>query len=155
MKVGPHLGQAGQLVLELGQLYLKTALVGLGVLGEDVENQARAVDDLGLDRFFQGTLLGRRKLVVGDQNRVAGLGLGRDQLVDLAFADVVVGIQVAAVLPLRTHHLSAGGVGQACQLPYRLLCGPSRVVTGVHGDEKCALFGRRQIDHVLWHTDPA
>ena len=42
--------QARQQVLQLGQLDLGLALAALGVLGEDVEDQRGAVDDLDLDR---------------------------------------------------------------------------------------------------------
>ena len=125
----------------------------LGVLGEDVEDEARTVDDLGLHGFFEGALLGRREFVVRDQNGVAGLRLGRDQLIYLALAHVVVGVDMAAVLPLRTDDFCAGGVRQACQLPYRLLGGPAGVVAGVDGNEKGALLWRREIDHVLRHTN--
>src|SRR5699024_11035338 len=38
--------QSGQQVLQLGQLHLGLALPGLGVLGEDVQDEGGAVDDL-------------------------------------------------------------------------------------------------------------
>ena len=49
-QVGPQLGQARQLVLELGELDLEPALVGLGVEREDVEDQPAAVDDLDVEQ---------------------------------------------------------------------------------------------------------
>ena len=150
-KVGPHPSQPRQLVLELRQLDLEAAFVGLGVQGEDVEDQARAIDDLGLDGLFEGALLGGRKLVVGDQDGVAGLRLCGDELVDLALADVPVGVDMAAVLPLRADDLGAGGVGQAGQLGDRLLGRPARILAAVDGHEKGALHRRGQIDHVFGH----
>jgi hypothetical protein len=39
-------GEAGQLVFELGEFYLKLALAGPGVTGEDVEDELRTVDDV-------------------------------------------------------------------------------------------------------------
>jgi len=42
----------------LGQLNLQLAFVSAGVAAEDVENQSGAVDYLGLERFFQVSLLG-------------------------------------------------------------------------------------------------
>ncbi len=39
-------GEAGQLVFELCEFYLKLAFAGLGVAGEDVEDELRTVDDV-------------------------------------------------------------------------------------------------------------
>jgi len=49
--------QPRQQVLVLSQFNLQLALVGAGVAAEDVENQSGAVDYLGLERFFQVSLL--------------------------------------------------------------------------------------------------
>ena len=85
-QVRPHAGQARQLVLQLGQLHLEAPLVGPGVLGEDVEDQAAPVDDLDLEELLEGALLARRQLVVGDEDAEAGLRLRREQLLGLALA---------------------------------------------------------------------
>ena len=107
-EVGPQPGEARQLVLELGELDLEAALVGLGVLGEDVEDEPAAVDDLDVEEALERLLLGRAQLVVGDEEVEAGLRLGRDELLRLALADVPVGVDVAAVLPLGADDLGAG-----------------------------------------------
>ena len=112
-QVRPEPGQARQLVLELGQLDLEAALVGPGVLGEDVEDQPAAVDDLDVEEPLERLLLAGRELVVGDEEVEAGLALGRDELLGLALADVPVGIDVAAVLPLGADDLGPGGRGEA------------------------------------------
>jgi len=57
-QVGPLSNQPRQQVLVLSQFNLQLALVGAGVAAEDVENQSGAVDYLGLERFFQVSLLG-------------------------------------------------------------------------------------------------
>jgi hypothetical protein len=50
------------------------------VLGEDVEDQGRAVDDLDLDDVLEGAALARRELGVGDD----GVGaLGDDDVAQL------------------------------------------------------------------------
>src|SRR5581483_6279994 len=49
-EVLPHPAHARQVVLELRELDLELALGGDGVLGEDVEDQLRAVDDARLER---------------------------------------------------------------------------------------------------------
>jgi hypothetical protein len=58
-KVGPQLGEARELVLELGQLDLQATLVGLGVEREDVEDQPAAIDDLDVEQPFERALLRR------------------------------------------------------------------------------------------------
>jgi hypothetical protein len=58
-QVGPEAGQPRQLVLELGELDLQPPLVGLGMLGEDVEDQPAAVDDLDVQQALEGLLLAR------------------------------------------------------------------------------------------------
>ena len=126
-EVGPQPGQPRQLVLELGQLHLEAALVGLRVLGEDVEDQPAPVDDLDLEQLLEGPLLAGRQLVVGDEDVEAGLALGGDELLGLALADVPVRVDVAAVLPLGADDLGAGGRGQAGQLGERILGGPAGV----------------------------
>ena len=115
-EVGPHPRQARQLVFELGKLHLETALVGLGVHREDVQDQPAAVDDLDLEQLLEGSLLGRRELVVGDQHVEAGLALRAEQLLGPALAHVPVRIDVAPVLPLGADDLGTGGHRQAGQL---------------------------------------
>ena len=66
-QVGPQLGQPRQLVLELGELDLEAALVGLRMEREDVEDQPAAVDDLDVEQALERALLGGRQLVVGDR----------------------------------------------------------------------------------------
>ena len=150
-QVGPQPGQARQLVLELGELDLEPALVGLRVQGEDVEDQPAAVDDLDVEQALERLLLAGRQLVVGDEEVEAGLALGRDELLGLALADVPVGVDVAAVLPLGADHVGAGGVGQAGELGERVLGRPAVVGAGVDGDQEGLLDGRREIDQVVGH----
>ena len=106
-QVGPQPGQARQLVLELGELDLEPALVGLGVQREDVEDQPAAVDDLDLEQLLERALLGGRQLVVGDEHVEAGLALGGDELLGLALADIPVRVDVAAVLPFGADDVGA------------------------------------------------
>jgi hypothetical protein len=67
-EVGPHPGQAGQAVFELGELDLEPALVRLGTAGEDVEDEGRPVDDLDVEGLLEVTKLGGRELVVADDH---------------------------------------------------------------------------------------
>ena len=63
-------------VLQLGEFDLGLALLGAGVLGEDVEDQRGAVDDLDLDDLLQLLQLAGGQLAVAD-HRVGALGLRR------------------------------------------------------------------------------
>ena len=65
-------------VLQLGQLDLRLALLGLRVLGEDVEDQRGAVDDLDLDPVLEVAQLAGRELAVADDGVGAG-GLRRSR----------------------------------------------------------------------------
>ena len=148
-QVGPEARQARQLVLELGELDLEAALVGLRVEGEDVEDQPAAVDDLDLEQALERLLLARRQLVVGDEEVEPGLALRLGQLLGLALADIPVRVDVAAVLPLRADDLRPGGRREVGELAERLLGRPAAVVAGVDRDEESLLRGRREVDHVV------
>ena len=137
-EVGPEPRQARQLVLELGELDLEAALVGPGVLGEDVEDQPAAVDDLDLDQLLERLLLRRRQLVVGDEQVEAGLGLGVEQLLGLALADVPVRVDVPAVLPLGAHDVGPRREGEVGELGQRVLGVPAGLGAGVDRDEEGA-----------------
>ena len=148
-QVGPQSGQPGQLVFELGELDLEAALVGLGVQREDVEDQPAAVDDLDVEQLLQGALLARRELVVRDEHVEAGLALGRGELLRLALADVPVGVDVAAVLPLGADHLRPGGDGQVGELGQGFLRGPAGIVAGVDRDQERLLGDVFELDQLV------
>ena len=118
----------------------------LRVEREDVEDQPAAVDHLDLEELLEGALLGRRQLVVGDQEVEAGLALGARELLGLALADVPVRIDVAAVLPFGADHIGAGGRGQVGELRERILGGPAVITAGVDGDEEGLLDGGSEVD---------
>jgi hypothetical protein len=60
----PHPGQPRQPVLQLGQLDLETAFVGLGPAREHIENERRAVDDHHVELLLEVALLARRELAI-------------------------------------------------------------------------------------------
>ena len=152
LKVGPEAGQARQLVLELRELDLEAALVGLRMEREDVEDQAAPVDHLDLEELLERALLGGRQLVVGDQDVEPGLALGRDEILRLALADIPVGVDVAAVLPFGADHVGTGRGGQAGELGERILGRPAVFGAGIHGHEERLFDGRCEIDHVGGHV---
>ena len=102
---------------------------------------------LDVEQALERLLLRGRELVVGDEQVEARLALGREQLLGLALADVPVGIDVAAVLPLGADDVRAGRHGEAGELAERVFGGPAGIVAGVDGEQECALGGRRDFDH--------
>ena len=89
LEVLPHAPHARQVVLELRELDLELPLGAHGVLGEDVEDQLRAVDHARLSsassrkRCCDGI-----ELVVDEQALGLGVGEALLQLLELALADV-------------------------------------------------------------------
>ena len=77
---------------QLGQLDLQLALEGAGALGEDVEDQARAVEGAAGEEALEVALLARRQRVI-DEDEVGTRGLdGRLDLLGLAAAHEQAGV---------------------------------------------------------------
>jgi hypothetical protein len=108
--------QPGQHVLHLGERDLRLALAGLGVLGEDVQDQRGPVHDLDLDHLFEVGQLGRGELAVADHRVRAGLHDDVAQLLGLAGADVGGGVGPVPALDQRVQDHRARGLGQGGQL---------------------------------------
>ena len=114
--------QPRQHVLHLRQRDLRLALPGLGVLGEDVEDQRGPVDDLDLDDVLQAGAAGR-----GSAHRRRSRCRRRSPTTmsrssrGLARADV--GRRVGLVAPLdhAVEHHRAGGLGERGQLAQGVL----------------------------------
>jgi succinyl-diaminopimelate desuccinylase len=127
-EVLPHPAHSRQVVFELGELDLELSLRGHGVLREDVEDQLRPVDDPGLERVFERSLLRWTQLVVDDEHLRARITVRLLQLLELPFADVRAGIRQPAVLDDPAHRLDTrrprqllelrqlvGAVGSLCE----------------------------------------
>ena len=118
--------QAREPVAELGQLHLHHALLALGVLGEDVEDQRDAVDHVDREQLLEVALLRGRELVVEhdevDVERVGELL----QLLGLARADVGRGVGRVASLQHELDRIRAGGVDEQRELLERRLARPRR-----------------------------
>ena len=91
------------------------------VLGEDVEDQLRAVDDARLERVLERPLLGRVELVVDEQHVGAGVRVERLQLLELALADVRARVRLRAVLDELADGLDARGARELAELAELLL----------------------------------
>ncbi len=76
LEVLPLADQTRQQIGELGQLHLELALHRARALGEDVEDESRAVDDPAPQRAAQVALLNGRERIVGDHQVGASALLG-------------------------------------------------------------------------------
>ena len=108
-------------VVELGQLDLGLALLGLRVLGEDVEDQRGPVDDLDLEPVLEVPQLAGRELAVADHGVGAGGLHDLAHAVDLAAADVRRGVGLLPALVDRVEDLGAGRLGEQGELGHRVL----------------------------------
>src|SRR5262249_40409523 len=117
----PLAHEARQEVGELGQLDLQLALHGARTLGEDVEDERGAVDDLEAERAAEVALLHGRERIVGDHEIGALTLRGRLELVHLALAEVELRRGRLALLGDPAHHFRARRFGEAAQLVERFL----------------------------------
>ena len=116
LEVRPEPAHAREVVLQLRKLDLELALGRVRVVGEDVEDDRRPVDDRDAERFLDVALLARQQLVVtGDQVRVRVLD-GAFQLLELAAPEVTVGVGLLAPLDELAHSRDAGRAEQLAQL---------------------------------------
>ena len=133
---------ARQVVLELGELDLELALGADRVLGEDVEDQLRPVDDARLRARSRAALLRRLELVVDDEHVRGRLAEGPLQLLELPLADVRARVRAATGAGRARDGVDARGPGQLAQLRQLLGLAPGLE----HGDGEPALglrAGRR------------
>ena len=112
LEVRPHAAHARKVVVELRELDLELSLGGHGVLGEDVEDQLRAIDDAHVERVLEPPLLARVEVVVDDHRLGLLLLHGRLQLGELALADVGARVGGGALLDDLAHRLDARGAHQ-------------------------------------------
>ncbi len=111
-EVGPHTGQAGKQVLVLGKLHLGLGRRRLRALGEDVENQARPVENLDLQLLlYVGNLLCREVIVENHHSDVVLLDIFL-YFLQLAFADESRGVGGVDLLGEALDHLAPRRVGQ-------------------------------------------
>ncbi|MDX6488687.1 MAG: succinyl-diaminopimelate desuccinylase [Gaiellaceae bacterium] len=116
LEVLPHAAHPREVVLELGQLDLQLSLGSDGVLGEDVEDQLRAVDDPRLQGVLEGPLLRGVEFAVHEQDLGAGLSIRTLQLVELAFSDIRPPVRMRPVLDEIADGLDHRGAGELMEL---------------------------------------
>ena len=132
-------GEAGEAVLELGELHLDLPLPAVGALGEDVEDHLGAVDDLHLGEVGDRADLGGGQLVVEDEQVRPHLERPDDEVGELSPADEKAGVHLGTVLDDRVEDLDAGGAAELPKLGQRGLA----VEKGfrLHPDEDGAVDG--------------
>jgi len=108
--------KAGKAVPVLGELDLQHALLRVGMLGEDVEDQRDAVDDVATERPLEVPLLRRGEVVVEDDDvDVEHLRLP-DELPELSRAQERGGVEAVPADEERGDRLRPGGVGEGGEL---------------------------------------
>ena len=142
----PHSPHARQVVFELGEFDLELALGAPCVLGEDVEDQLCPVDDAGLQRVFERSLLRRVELVVDQQHFGPGLFVLALELVELPLAHVRSALRPRTMLdelPDGFDECRVRELSQLGQLGFRL------DTLGQHGDDEPTLQRRVRLalDH--------
>ena len=118
-QVGPLPGEARQQVLELRQLHLHVGRARARVAGEDVEDDGAAVEDAHLRELLEVAHLGRGQVVVEDDHVGPGALRQLLQLLGLALADVVGGVDPGP----RLHHALDHGQGRRVGQPGELVEG--------------------------------
>ena len=116
LEVLPHAAHAREVVLELGELDLQLSLGARRVLGEDVEDQLRPVDDARVERVLEEPLLRGIELVVDDHALGSLLAEALLQLLELALADVGALRRPGAMLHDFADRLDACGAGKLLDL---------------------------------------
>ena len=99
LSCGAAAAQARQPVAQLRELDLHRAFLARRVLGEDVEDQRDAVDDVDLEQLLEVALLRGRELVVEDHDVDVERVREVAQLFGLALADV--GRRIGRAAPLQ------------------------------------------------------
>jgi succinyl-diaminopimelate desuccinylase len=136
LEVLPHSPHPREVVLELRELDLELSLGADGVLGEDVEDQLRAIDDPRLERVLERSLLRRAELVVDDEHLGVRISVRLLQLLELPLAHVGAGVGKPPVLDHLGDRLDARRPRELFQfgeLVYAVGSGRE------HGDEEPAL----------------
>ena len=99
-------------MLQLRQLDLELAFARASALGEDVENERGAVEDLAVKGRLQVAALGGGKLVIEDDSIHIRLVAELGKLLGLAFADICGGAGRDHLLYAFADDFPAGGGGQ-------------------------------------------
>ena len=143
-------GEAWQEVPQLRELHLQLALTAVRPPAEDVENQLGPVDDLQVGHGGDGRGLRGRQILIEDEVVHPVLQGLDDDLLELATAQQVLGMQRLGPLNDRVQHHEAGRAGQFGQLRQRLFL--IRVALPRHADQNRLLL---EVVHEMDGAGPA
>ena len=110
------LDQPRQRVLELGELDLQLAVPAGRVLGEDVEDEHRAVEDLELGEVADRARLAGREVLIEDHRVGAELHGAQEDLLELALADQELRVDRRAALNHDVEDIDPCGAAELAQL---------------------------------------
>src|SRR6266852_3261973 len=116
LQVRPAAHQPRRRVLELRKLHLELALVTLGALGEDVQDQTRAVDDRAAERLLQIALLRGRQVVIENRERGALLLQSSPDLLDFSGTREMGGVGSLAAPAHQGPRADSGAGGKLAEL---------------------------------------
>ena len=88
LQMGPGSHQAAALIIQMRELDLQRAFLGLGAAAEDFQNQPGAVENLGVPGLLQIALLDRRQRAIHHHQFDMLAGNEPDDLLDLALAEI-------------------------------------------------------------------
>ena len=121
LEVLPHAAHPRQVVLELGELDLKLSLCARGVLGEDVEDQLRSIDDARRQGVLERALLRRLELAVDEQHLRLRVAIRLLQLFELALPHVRSRVRARTLLDELADRLHTRRACELAQLAELLL----------------------------------
>ena len=101
-KMGPGSHQARFLIIEMGEFDLQRAFGGARAAAEDLQDQAGAVDHLGLELLLEIALLHRRERAIHHDEIDLVLCDARREFGGLALADIGRGTELARARPARS-----------------------------------------------------
>mmetsp|Transcript_26705 Transcript_26705/g.83651 ORF Transcript_26705/g.83651 Transcript_26705/m.83651 type:complete len:604 (-) Transcript_26705:37-1848(-) len=140
LEVRPEPREPRQAVAREGELHLQDALLGAGVLAEDVQDERRAVQHLdarllAAEGRLEVALLPRAQLLVQDHGLAPQRLHGRAHLAHLAGPDVGPRVRLLQRLALRAHDIEPRGARQLREL--------------AHGREQAEALRQRQLAAAL------
>src|SRR6266542_2825190 len=134
---------------------LQAYFVCARVLREDLQDHLGPIEDSRLQLTLEVALLSRAEVLVADHEVEATLQLELAQLVDLAHADEMRGIHLAAPLDIGADDLRAGGAREVRQLRHLVANELGRAPRQQHPDQVGPLAWRLGRDHLDFRAGAA
>src|SRR6266568_2651971 len=123
-------------MLELGQFDLQLAFSRAGALGENIEDERGAIENLAIEHLLQVAALGWRKLIVENHRINVRAPAVLSELIGLALADERAGARRRHLLYPIADHFSPGGVGQFREFRQRIAQFPAVPGFQFHSHQK-------------------